>query len=1326
LNKHVTLCALTVVGVLLLGFLQPADVAPAQAAPIEGASGNEDWPSNQVPENRRDQSLGAGWKASSDVATTAIGDEDGFTIYAAAASEGYAWLPVTTLAVPGVETDRWIGNTCLTEDGAYMGVVYGPRTMTNDARQFDAGAWGAIVDMNTGVVTSIGRGFSLAYFNPGCGAGNDIVMAAFTETAETRLVRVNAASPSETAVTEVPFELASPIPTLNGFVGAAAGDLVHVSSDGIVDSIAKTNGVAYDVTIAPDDAVVFIDKDGETAVARIVPHGQSRTSVAEAAELARGPIQDFGFLRDRSGRLYVAGESTQPAAALPPGISTLNESSKSTLSGEGQLVVTETSNVLDAAAKSEGNIPPNPQVIVNAKVPQTGEILRFAVEPGGPQEQAQVSSAPQRLAAAAVVGDPHNPIEAERACAIPRNDPANQALQPKPRQVEWAVNQAVTGTLNKARTLSPFLTRAGLAGTTPQGLFPRLSLDGGGRVPSQIMLGIIAQESNLWQASRYTTPGVTGNPLVGNFYGNDQSDAGFTWTPNFEDADCGYGVSQVTDGMRKAGSERPGEVALSPTKQRAVALDYATNIAAGLQILTQKWNQTKSEGLTVNDGDPAWPENWFYAVWAYNTGFYSESQKANNGGAWGVGWSNNPINPKYDPSRSPFLETSYGDYSPADAANPQDWPYPEKVMGFAAWSLSLYEDEDTLVQAFRPAWWSSASDRTRVKPPMDLFCVASVNDCDPTQSVRPTAPGMSSEPSGPCLHKDANGLYDLKCWMNGPVEWKPDCSGCGNELLRFYAGYPEQEDATSFPPNCSVATTDANDPFSRGLPANALVVDDVSTLPLRDCAQQSNRGSFEFTFGSALGGYPSKIDTHQLGAGFNSHFYFAHTRLANTGNNLYGGLDVSGKWTLGQSLDGTWTRVLVHLPDHGAWTQQAAYDIDLGDGTVKRRVIQQRTGANSWVSLGVFQMKGTPSVTLSNSTFDGDGIDDIAWDAVAFSPLAGKPANIVVAMGDSFSSGEGTSDDSGAQFYSESDNNGKRVADDGDNAYTPDVQFNRDRNACHRSSEAWSRKATVPGQTQTVGALADSYNAAMDYHLIACSGALTEHVLPYHSVTGAPPTVAGTRTGEFGKYREVSQLDSGFLDENTTLVTISIGGNDARFSKIITACAAYAECSGKTFDGDTQTLPQATYDLITEEVQPSVVTVLQQIRLKAPNARVLLMGYPTLFLEGSTCITVAEYQRTWLVEASNRLAAAFTAATNTANTDAGQVYVTLADPVPNFAGQNLCNGDPSGMNSFRYVLTPGDDPSVRFFDVGIVSAQSVHPNVTGSRLYAQAMTNALK
>lgn len=83
------------------------------------------------------------------------------------------------------------------------------------------------------------------------------------------------------------------------------------------------------------------------------------------------------------------------------------------------------------------------------------------------------------------------------------------------------------------------------------------------------------------------------------------------------------------------------------------------------------------------------------------------------------------------------------------------------------------------------------------------------------------------------------------------------------------------------------------------------------------------------------------------------------------------------------------------------------------------------------------------------------------------------------------------------------------------------------------------------------------------------------------------------------------------LTADIDLVTISIGGNDAGFSRVITECAKPAPftcdadiAGARTFINDT--LPAQLDSLYTE------------IATRAPNARVVVLGYPQLF-NGEQC-----------------------------------------------------------------------------------------------------------
>ncbi|CAM5318476.1 Transglycosylase SLT domain-containing protein OS=Streptomyces aurantiogriseus OX=66870 GN=GCM10010251_95780 PE=4 SV=1 [Streptomyces aurantiogriseus] len=85
------------------------------------------------------------------------------------------------------------------------------------------------------------------------------------------------------------------------------------------------------------------------------------------------------------------------------------------------------------------------------------------------------------------------------------------------------------------------------------------------------------------------------------FYGHKGETSEEYWKVRWHDSDCGYGVGQVTDGMRLAGHEKPGETFLPPVTQKAVALDYAVNIAASMYILADKWNEVHTAGQTITD-----------------------------------------------------------------------------------------------------------------------------------------------------------------------------------------------------------------------------------------------------------------------------------------------------------------------------------------------------------------------------------------------------------------------------------------------------------------------------------------------------------------------------------------------------------------------------------------------------------------------------------------------------------------------------------------------------------------------------------------------------
>ncbi|WP_239079418.1 GDSL-type esterase/lipase family protein [Streptomyces sp. SID7909] len=1284
-----------------------------------------------VAKDRRAAVLGADYAASSDRAFTTSGDATGFHVMVAEEKNGYGWRTAATLSEAGFDTDTWIGNACVTESGRYAAVAYAPRTFTNKPELMSRGAFTAIVDLDTGSVRKLPFQATMGYFSPGCGSGEEAVFSQFTDevssaASETRLITVAAPS-GTTHKARVGGQITSAVPAAGGHIVAAQGHRIVRIDGRKVRVVARTHGVPFQLKPDADGGVTFIDRlpgaagapaqadaESEAAVSRVTA-AQLRSPAAKntAQSLAKGKLTAFDLARAADGTVFVTGTArSDPGRKLPGSVRNPGGIAKDArVSSHGRAALTTawvdgkdsrispgdalaarparvTMTVLDTDRSVTLDAMPQERV-GSAKAQDTS----LAASPALPRSvQAKAESSKSATA---------SPVESDRTCSVPRGDVKLQAYQPTPRQIEWAVDQAVVSNLNAKASRPADWRNTGMPAYSPQSLFPLSPLSGGTgsdwRIPAQILLGVTAQESNMWQATRYAVPGVSANPLIGNYYGvsyASDGEQGDPWAINWAEADCGYGVTQVTDGMRLPGKGQP---TLSETQQRAVAVDYAANIAAGADILADKWNQTRADGLVVNNGEPKWMENWFYALWAYNSGYYPKAEAATKSGKWGVGWTNNPANPLWKENRLPFLEASNGDDDYSHASHPQDWPYQEKVIGWAARPISAMFRPGDYQPGYRQATWNQVEYRTMAKPPVSLFC-DTTNDCDPS---RIDEGATNDTGGGPCLLPgDSSDPLYLKCWYHQPVTWK-ECGSamraCGYPLHRFNTTYPEQDDPNPpvYPPRCSAE-----------LPAGTLIIDDVadgvtptgaSTAtstgpPPRSCgAVTSKAGTFGFDFPDPSG----RMDLHQIGAGHENHFWFSHTYRQ------YGTeaprTKVTGTWTLGTANRG-WMRVWVHLPDHGAHTRQALYTVSGTDSTSPQRAKPQRVMSNKWVSLGVFNFTGTPQVSLSNITKDGNGTEDIAWDAAGFEPLDRKPAHQIVTMGDSYASGEGvTEGPGGVDYYPESD--------------YYDGRTEATKNSCHRSTKAWSRQATLPGTATSIGARADAMDPALDFQFVACSGARHYHIL-----------------GE-GQNGELGQIEQGYLDQHTTMVALSIGGNDMRFADVVASCinplvldcrstslAAVDPSTGEKLSYETGPLSQWAPEWAHEIIRPRLSGMLRTIQEQAPNARIVLMGYPRLLSLDACLDLITGDEKVWLNHLADMVADEMAGAVDDANTRFGTNAV-FSDPRDEFAGKGIC-GNPEGLHGI--VLTGHSQADSR-----PNSMKSFHPTVVGARLYADSLEQTL-
>jgi lysophospholipase L1-like esterase len=171
-----------------------------------------------------------------------------------------------------------------------------------------------------------------------------------------------------------------------------------------------------------------------------------------------------------------------------------------------------------------------------------------------------------------------------------------------------------------------------------------------------------------------------------------------------------------------------------------------------------------------------------------------------------------------------------------------------------------------------------------------------------------------------------------------------------------------------------------------------------------------------------------------------------------------------------------------------------------------------------------------------------------------------------------------------------------------------------------------------------------------------------------------------------------------FLSRRTDLVTITIGGNDAGFASSVISC---------TLSGDAACAAtvQTARDHISGTLPAALDRTYRAIRRKAPDARVIVMGYPRLFDVGSASCGIAGMsitKRRYLNDGADDLAGVIRSRAEAA----GFTYVDVRD---RFDGHGACAASP-WINALT-VIPPTD---------------SFHPNAGGyTSGYLPAMAAAL-
>ncbi|MFC5924190.1 SGNH/GDSL hydrolase family protein [Micromonospora vulcania] len=164
------------------------------------------------------------------------------------------------------------------------------------------------------------------------------------------------------------------------------------------------------------------------------------------------------------------------------------------------------------------------------------------------------------------------------------------------------------------------------------------------------------------------------------------------------------------------------------------------------------------------------------------------------------------------------------------------------------------------------------------------------------------------------------------------------------------------------------------------------------------------------------------------------------------------------------------------------------------------------------------------------------------------------------------------------------------------------------------------------------------------YRSVACSGATTASVIS-------------------------SQL--GALSATTTLVSVSVGGNDVGFANIMTTCVLYGttECVAAV---------QGAENKARADLANLLNGVYNGIRTRAPSARVVVVGYPVFYQLGTTCVGLSATSRAKINEAINLVDDIIRSA-------AGAAGFAFADVRSQFVGHQLCSYGEKWLHALNFT-----------------------------------------
>lgn len=227
-------------------------------------------------------------------------------------------------------------------------------------------------------------------------------------------------------------------------------------------------------------------------------------------------------------------------------------------------------------------------------------------------------------------------------------------------------------------------------------------------------------------------------------------------------------------------------------------------------------------------------------------------------------------------------------------------------------------------------------------------------------------------------------------------------------------------------------------------------------------------------------------------------------------------------------------------------------------------------------------------------------------------------------------------------------------------------------------------------------ALGDSYSSgdgAGSYSDGSCLESANAYPVLWHNSHGGNfvnATCSGATT------TDVINSQLGGLSSSTTLVSITIGGNDVGFANVMLTCVLSSTSTCVSAVQKAENQAQTT-------LPGELDNAFAAIRSHAPNAKVVVLDYPQFYdlSKSSTCIGLSTTDRQYLNQGASVLDSVIQSA-------AGRAGDSFVDVNPYFAGHQICD-------SGSYII------SVDWLNLG----DSYHPNKNGQQYgYLPALVSA--